>query len=768
MPPPPTDSRTSPPGIPLPKPETTLISPPDSQITPPPPVSDVTPPPPPVSDVAPPLGIPMASSLQKELILPPPTDIPSIAPPPSVTSTQDMQITPPCPPPLLSPGSTEPQIPPPSASTSQTPVPQPLSDIISPPIQAPAVNTITPPTDSLPPPPSEGTILPPPPASGDAPQIPPPPPTSTTPDWMSSLSDEEREKLPQMLKKRKNVADEILSTELTYVTNLNTIVDKFLEPLRADSLGCSKDEIYNIFSNIQVIRNCHDRFKDVLGPAVGSWNDNSGLGGAFQATAWIKFYKYYVNNYDICMSTLRQCLESHPPFKKFIDGLNYTAALNGLDLSGLLIAPVQRIPRYVLLLNDMLRSTPVSHPDHRLLAEALSSIKELADYINEHKHHSDNISELTELQAKFADYPGQLAQNPKRKLIKSGPISVNKEKAHMWLFNDIAILTRPEMKKGLFKYKQTVHLKTSSLQPDEGNKFKIVSMDGVLKCQVATLPEKEAWEKALNEAVAQAKELMIKSLFQDEMIADSECSKKFLEFKEAENEKKRAALVQTMLEREQEYVKFLTHTWNTFLLPVKKSIDSPSPMVRQTTAEVLLSNFELLVTIHKQIELDISQRIKDWEQNPTVSDLLALNTSLLPAYTQYVNQYGAQIRAITSALQSQVFSFWIRDVEVREKADVKNLMERPLRRLSEYYLLTQEMLEYTSRKHADYDPLSKLVNHLRELTDEHAKVIGSLSLGDSLAPPAGALQAMQKGASAATLRRKQSSMALTKTTPGKH
>ena len=35
-----------------------------------------------------------------------------------------------------------------------------------------------------------------------------------------------------------------------------------------------------------------------------------------------------------------------------------------LDLLALLIMPIQRIPRYKLLVDDLLRSTPPHHPDH--------------------------------------------------------------------------------------------------------------------------------------------------------------------------------------------------------------------------------------------------------------------------------------------------------------------------------------------------------------------------------------------------------------------
>jgi hypothetical protein len=39
-----------------------------------------------------------------------------------------------------------------------------------------------------------------------------------------------------------------------------------------------------------------------------------------------------------------------------------------------LIMPIQRIPRYKLLLEDMVRHTPQEHPDHNLLKQALAKV----------------------------------------------------------------------------------------------------------------------------------------------------------------------------------------------------------------------------------------------------------------------------------------------------------------------------------------------------------------------------------------------------------
>ena len=42
----------------------------------------------------------------------------------------------------------------------------------------------------------------------------------------------------------------------------------------------------------------------------------------------------------------------------------------GIDLPGHLITPVQRVPRYRLMLADLVKATEKSHPDYKLLSKA--------------------------------------------------------------------------------------------------------------------------------------------------------------------------------------------------------------------------------------------------------------------------------------------------------------------------------------------------------------------------------------------------------------
>ena len=66
-----------------------------------------------------------------------------------------------------------------------------------------------------------------------------------------------------------------------------------------------------------------------------------------------------------------------------------------------LIMPVQRIPRYSLLLEDFLLHTWDSHVDYDSLCRALQMIKKIADYVNDSMHLSEKVNRVYELDLAF-------------------------------------------------------------------------------------------------------------------------------------------------------------------------------------------------------------------------------------------------------------------------------------------------------------------------------------------------------------------------------
>ena len=68
-----------------------------------------------------------------------------------------------------------------------------------------------------------------------------------------------------------------------------------------------------------------------------------------------------------------------------------------LSLDDLLIKPVQRIPRYVLFIKDLLKHTAITHPDHAPLQQALGELTTLVECVNASERERGRLEQQKEL-----------------------------------------------------------------------------------------------------------------------------------------------------------------------------------------------------------------------------------------------------------------------------------------------------------------------------------------------------------------------------------
>jgi hypothetical protein len=99
-----------------------------------------------------------------------------------------------------------------------------------------------------------------------------------------------------------------------------------------------------------------------------------------------------------------------------------------MDLPAFLIQPIQRLPRYELLLRELLKQTPKSHPEYTPLQDALMRIKETNAQINQLKRDEENQEKLRHIQAHLAADGGvavpDLFDNPARLYVRSGDLNL--------------------------------------------------------------------------------------------------------------------------------------------------------------------------------------------------------------------------------------------------------------------------------------------------------------------------------------------------------
>ncbi|KAJ2742871.1 hypothetical protein GGI20_004174 [Coemansia sp. BCRC 34301] len=221
-------------------------------------------------------------------------------------------------------------------------------------------------------------------------------------DGVSGIDRVYREKAPSAgSSQRLKILSELLVTEVTYVDTLKNVVGVYLNPMREAKI-LSETELREIFANIEVILAFHnDHFLPAITFAISQ--PDMAIGNVFlHHGAHLRLYSTYTNNHDTSVSTLSSVM-TRRAVSSFVQGARYDVTQIGqVGLDGHLLTPVQRLPRYRMLLMDLLSNTPANHPDHESLYSALKDLNRTIYEVNEKKRVFEHQFRLRKIQEKVA------------------------------------------------------------------------------------------------------------------------------------------------------------------------------------------------------------------------------------------------------------------------------------------------------------------------------------------------------------------------------
>eukprot|EP01125_Pyxidicula_operculata_P016442 TRINITY_DN5662_c0_g1_i1.p1 TRINITY_DN5662_c0_g1~~TRINITY_DN5662_c0_g1_i1.p1 ORF type:complete len:1143 (-),score=334.15 TRINITY_DN5662_c0_g1_i1:8-3028(-) len=385
----------------------------------------------------------------------------------------------------------------------------------------PPVPSTPPPAPSTPPP----VPLTPPPAPSTPPPVPSTPSTPTT--SLASSVDPAQEKEEKDKRMRKNFAVELYQTEKSYVDSLNIIFNNFVVPLQNTEANkkpiVSAERLKRIFVNIQSILTCHLRILDSLRERTESWSENQLIGDVFESKmrSITQLYKHYINNYDRSRETL-EAAKTNTGFREFLTEAESKSG-NSLTLESYLIMPVQRIPRYVMLIDGILKSTKQSHEDYPNLVRAHDELKQVANFINISKMHAEKLEEAKKICAQINQFPTEMLLTG-ISIKKSGYLMLGGEKERrpqrcfVIVFNNCLVIAKTE-KRGAFKYSLKALLPWRSCRfyvnsanqqhklvvvSNSGDQYEQESSEKKYKLFHESQEEIQNWNLALSEAYAEA------------------------------------------------------------------------------------------------------------------------------------------------------------------------------------------------------------------------------------------------------------------------
>ncbi|KAJ3162472.1 hypothetical protein HDU86_004954 [Geranomyces michiganensis] len=309
--------------------------------------------------------------------------------------------------------------------------------------------------------------------------------------------------------KRAKIANEILESERRYVDSLLQLRKTFFEPLMAvvatPSEIIPKKAIQHIFSELPGLINVNTELRKQLENRLEAqpWSSSDGfMGDIFLNLApYLKMYSSYVKNFNNALSLVTENMARVPAFAQFITKQNADPELKGLPLQSFLIMPVQRIPRYKMLLEDLLKQTDPEHPDYPTLQKSLAKIAEVAVFVNETIREHEMMQELIEVQASLHGLNEDLV-SPARRLIRRGRVQKISRRRHharyLILLSDFLIYASPGMLDGQYTFHRKLDLELCEVVDVEDTKdmqniFQIVSPEKSFAMYAESAKEKQKW-----------------------------------------------------------------------------------------------------------------------------------------------------------------------------------------------------------------------------------------------------------------------------------
>ncbi|KAJ3039266.1 hypothetical protein HDV00_012354 [Rhizophlyctis rosea] len=252
---------------------------------------------------------------------------------------------------------------------------------------------------------------------------------ATAVDPPGGVDEVEKLRKRQSPERRRQIVEEILATERTYVGQLQALVDIYVGRLEQGDL-LSQHDCTAIFGNVRSILLVHSRH---LLPDLqeAAQQPSQPLGSVFLRIApFLKMYSLYYNNFETANSHVSQleiiCGLSSLHSKTALATLDKSDRSNSIggggpasqlahggkkaaikklrhflkhaklhpqhsqiNLQAFLILPVQRLPRYKMLLEQLLDATPSMHPDYTECRKACEEVRRRVAECNENKRDAE-------------------------------------------------------------------------------------------------------------------------------------------------------------------------------------------------------------------------------------------------------------------------------------------------------------------------------------------------------------------------------------------
>ncbi|XP_077538049.1 guanine nucleotide exchange factor in mesoderm [Haemaphysalis longicornis] len=307
---------------------------------------------------------------------------------------------------------------------------------------------------------------------------------------------------------------EVVDTERTYVRDIGAIVEGYLKPLSQMSDSRLKSsELKSLFGNIESIYVFNSGFLEQL-EKCGF--DPVSIARCFVAnSSGFAVYTEFCTSYPTTVSTLTELVgkaETAEIFKARQASLHHS-----LPLGSYLLKPVQRILKYHLLLQNIVKHVDKESPGYPDVKNALSVMTGIAYHINDMKRRHEHAVRVQEIQSLLYGWQGE-DLTTYGELLAEGCLRLVGAKGtrHLLLFEQLLLVAK-QREGGVLRYKS--HVLCANLMLIESIRgqplcFQVVpfnSPDCQYSFQARSLEQKREWCLQLKRAIIESFSAVIPS-----------------------------------------------------------------------------------------------------------------------------------------------------------------------------------------------------------------------------------------------------------------
>ncbi|KAM7289984.1 uncharacterized protein ISCGN_030112 [Ixodes scapularis] len=310
------------------------------------------------------------------------------------------------------------------------------------------------------------------------------------------------------------VLQEVVDTERTYVRDLAAIVQGYLKPISEAADGkISQDDLSNLFGNIEDIYSFNSTFLEQL-ETCGS--NPVSIAGCFVANSdGFSVYSEFCTNYPRTVSVLTDLVRKTETAE--VIKARQISLHHSLPLGSYLLKPVQRILKYHLFLQNIVKHLDKESEGYPDVKNALSVMTGIAFHINDMKRRHEHAVRVQEIQSLLYGWQGK-DLTTYGELVAEGSFRMLGAKAlrHLFLFDKVLLIAK-KREEGILNHK--THIMCSNLMLIESIQgeplcFQVVPFNSPCNqysFQARSLEQKREWCLQLKRAIMESFSAVIPS-----------------------------------------------------------------------------------------------------------------------------------------------------------------------------------------------------------------------------------------------------------------